>query len=117
MSPLQRTLDKLRREGWLVAVVEHWNSFRGIRQDLFGFADALAVRGDTALLVQTTSGTNVAARLHKIQQSSAARRWLESPSRKIVVHGWAKQGPRGEAKRWVCREIELTNHNTVAGAI
>lgn len=107
MSPTQRSLKKLREEGWLVAVVEHWNSFRHIRQDLFGFADLLAIRGDEALLVQTTSGSNVAARVEKIVQSSAAKLWLTSPNRRIVIHGWSKRGERGKRKLWTCREIEM----------
>jgi hypothetical protein len=38
-SPTQLSLKKLREEGYTVAVVEHWNSFARIRQDLFGFID------------------------------------------------------------------------------
>jgi hypothetical protein len=107
MTPTQRSLAKLRAEGFLVAVVEHWNSFVHRRIDLFGFADLLAVRGDTAVLVQTTSGPNAAARVSKIKESSSAQLWLSSPTRKIVVHGWAKRGERGKRKLWTCREVEL----------
>ena len=42
-SPTQLSLKKLREEGYTVAVVEHWNSFARIRQDLFGFIDLLAL--------------------------------------------------------------------------
>ena len=44
-SPTQLSLKKLREEGYIVAVVEHWNSFARIRQDLFGFIDLLALKG------------------------------------------------------------------------
>ena len=108
MSPTQRSLKKMRSDGWLVAIVEHWNAWVKRRQDLFGFADLLCVRGDVALLVQTTSGDNAAARVSKISEIPAARFWLESPSRRIVVHGWAKRGSRGEKKVWQCREVEIT---------
>jgi hypothetical protein len=107
MTPTQRSLAKLRSEGFLVAVVEHWNSFVRRRQDLFGFADLLAVRGDLALLVQTTTGSNAAARVEKIRECAAAQYWLASPNRKITVHGWSKRGERGKRKLWTCREIQI----------
>lgn len=108
MTPTQRSLKLLRAAGYLCAVVEHWNAWRKIRQDLFGFADILAVRGNETLLVQTTSGSNVSARLAKIRSSQAADLWLSSPTRAIRVHGWAKRGPRGKRKVWTCREECVT---------
>lgn len=107
MSPTQRSLKKLRAEGWLVAITERWNPWSKTRQDLFGFVDLLAVRGDETLAVQTTSGSNVSARLEKIHSTQAASLWLESPSRKIVIHGWRKIGSRGKRKMWDCREVTV----------
>ncbi len=103
-SPTQRSKAKLQREGYTVAITERWNSFRHIRQDLFGFIDLIALRGNETLAVQTTSGANVSARIDKIKSLQAARVWLESPNRKIVVHGWRKVGARGKRKLWDCRE-------------
>lgn len=108
MTPTQRSLKELRKAGWLVAVVEKWNPHVRIRQDLFGFADLLAVKGDQVLLVQTTSTSNVAARLGKIRAEAKSHVWLAGQNRRIVVHGWAKRGPRGKRKLWECREIEVT---------
>ena len=108
MTPTQRSLAKLRAEGWTVAVVERWNPYAKIRQDLFGFIDLIALRGDETLAVQTTSGPNVAARIDKIRGTQAAAIWLESPTRKIAVHGWAKRGERGKRKAWDCREVFVT---------
>jgi len=106
-SPTQRSLKLLRSQGYLVAIVEHWNSYVKIRQDLWGFADLLAVRGDDCLLVQTTSGPNVSARIAKIQAEPKAALWLQSSNRRIVVHGWRKVGARGKRKLWECREEEI----------
>jgi hypothetical protein len=108
-SPTQRSLQRLRKDGWLVAIVEHWNAFTKRRNDLFGFGDLLAVRKDTVILVQTTSDANVSHRVAKIKEIPAARYWLESPNRRIVIHGWGKKGERGKPKRWECREVELTS--------
>lgn len=104
-SPTQRSLKKLRSEGWLVAITERWNPFSKTRQDLFGFIDLLCVRGDVTMAVQTTSGANVSARVEKIKAAQSAAIWNESPYRIIVVHGWRKVGPRGKMKKWECREI------------
>lgn len=107
MTPTQRSLKELRQRGYLVAVVERWNQYARVRQDLFGFIDLLAIRGDETLAVQTTSGANVAARVEKIKTTQAADVWLESLSRKIVVHGWRKVGAAGKRKLWDLREVEV----------
>mgnify|MGYP001584489199 FL=1 len=106
MTPTQRSLQKMRAEGWFCAITERWNPWAKIRQDLFGFVDLLCFKGDITLAVQVTTGDNVSARLAKIGQSQAAQLWLESPTRRIAVHGWAKRGPRGKRKQWTCREVE-----------
>lgn len=107
MTPTQRSLKLLRSEGWLVAVVEKWNSHVKIRQDLFGFGDLLAVRGDLVMLVQTTSGSNVAARRQKIIDTPASATWLAGVWREIEIHGWRKVGARGKRKLWECRREKL----------
>lgn len=106
-SPTQRSLKLLRERGYLVAITERWNQYAHVRQDLFGFIDLLAVRGDYVLAVQTTSGSNASARLEKINQTPAALLWL-SDHRGIVVHAWRKVGERGKRKTWECREIPVT---------
>lgn len=107
-SPCQRSLAKLRKEGWFCAITERWNPFAKIRQDLFGFVDVLCLRGDQVLAVQTTSGSNASKRVQKIRETQAAALWLEGyPHRQIVVHSWAKRGGRGQVKRWDCVVIPI----------
>lgn len=112
MTPTQRTRDWLKRRGVLNAIVERWNSFaprgdggKGLRQDLFGFADILAI-GPRIVAIQVTSGTNVAARVEKIYDTTAARTWLEAGGL-IEVHGWRKAGPRGKRKTWQIRRVAI----------
>jgi len=71
MTPTQRSLAMLREAGYLYAIVEHWNYFAKIRQDYFGFGDILAVDAttNTTVIVQTTSGSNFAARRTKIREN------------------------------------------------
>lgn len=113
-SPTQRSLAMLREEGWTVAITERWNPFAKIRQDLFGFIDLLAFRGNVVLAVQTTSGDHVAERIAKIRTLQAAALWLESHNRKIVVHGWRKVGERGKRKLWDCRRVSIEPLNQEA---
>jgi hypothetical protein len=109
-STTQRSLARLRKDGWTCAIVEHWNSHTRTRHDLYGFADILAVNAIANapfVLVQTTSGANVAARIAKITNEPRAREWLLCGG-KIIVHGWRKVGARGKRKLWECREQEIT---------
>lgn len=110
MSPTQRTLAKLRAEGWeLVAITEKWNPHARIRQDLFGVIDVLAVNssGEVAA-IQTTSGGNVSARLKKIAESDAYP-YLINAGWSVIVHGWGKYKLKrgGKAIRWRCRSVNV----------
>lgn len=97
-SPTQRSLKHLRDLGYpLVQVVERWNPYAKVRQDLFGIIDVLAV-GDDIVAVQTTSGSNVSARITKMQESVALP-ILKKAGIKVIVHGWRKL--KG---RWALRE-------------
>lgn len=110
MSPTQRSLAHLRSHGFTVGITEHWNSFVHRRQDLFGFIDLIGVHPDFGVLaVQTTSGSNLAARRTKILAEPRALSWLKAGG-KIVIHGWRKIGARGKRKIW-----ELRAENIVTG--
>jgi len=106
-SPTQRSLKELRKDGWTVAITEHWNPFAHIRQDLFGFIDLVAMSPSRGLLaVQTTSGSNVGKRIAKIKAEPRAAIWLACGGR-IQVHGWRKVGAKGKRKLWECRTVEI----------
>ncbi len=108
-----RSLKLLRDQGYLAAVTEHWNQFARRRLDLFGFIDLVAIKGDETLAVQTTTAANISARIAKIKQTPAAELWLESPNRKLQVHGWVKRGPRAKRKTWQCRIIHCTKASPI----
>jgi len=115
-SPTQRSLEKLRRDGYSCSIVEKWvpstpAGYKGriIRHDVWNFGDILAckvgVRG--ALLVQTTTGSNSSARLNKIKGIAEAGIWLAAGN-SIEVHGWARRGAKGKRKLWDCRVVPVT---------
>jgi hypothetical protein len=113
MTPTSRSLAYLRNAGFSADVVEHWNPFAHIRKDLFGFADILAIRPGEILAVQTTTDSNVSARLHKISEEPRSGLWLQAGG-KIVVHGWKKTIPLGRRRAvWTLREVRVDSHPTV----
>lgn len=99
---MQRSLRHLRDQGYLVAVVEHWNPHARIRQDLFGWIDLLAVKDGETLAVQTTASA-VAARIQKITDSETLPA-VRKAGWRILVHGWRKNA----AGRYVLREVDLS---------
>ena len=103
MTPTQRTLKKLRGEGYMAAVVEKWNPHARIRQDLFGVVDVIGIREGETLAVQATSGSNVAARVKKIAESDATP-VIRAAGWRFAVHGWRK----GANGRWACREVDVS---------
>lgn len=102
-SPTSRSLAKLREEGYQVAIVEKWNPHARIRQDLFGFADLLAVGNGETVAVQTTSASNMAARIRKIAESDQVAECRKANWR-ILVHGWRKDS-KG---KWICRVEDVS---------
>ena len=100
-SPTVRSLALLRKAGYSAQVVERYNPYAHVRIDLFGFIDIVAVKeGESGVLgVQTTSQSNVGARIKKVLGIPQAKIWLQAGN-SIVVHGWAKKGKAGKRKLW-----------------
>lgn len=102
-SPTQRSKSHLEAQGYLVAITEKWNQFARKRQDLFGFVDLIGIKDGETLAVQTTSGSNVSARVKKIADHENVGA-VRAAGWKIVCHGWTKNS----AGRWVLREVDLS---------
>ncbi len=102
-SPTQRSLALLRADGHFPWITEHWNHFAKIRQDLWGFCDILCLRGKEITAVQTTSGSNVSARVKKINEHENVAA-VRAAGIRIIVHGWRENA----AGKWVCRVVDLS---------
>lgn len=102
-SPTQRSKAYLEGQGYKVAIVEHFNQFARIRQDLFGFVDLIGIKAGETLAVQTTSGSNVSARVKKIANHENVGA-VRAAGWRIICHGWSKNA-KG---RWVLREVDLS---------
>lgn len=106
MSPTARSLAYLKDLGYRAKVVERWNPFAKIRQDLFG-GDILALKpGEPVLVIQATTGVNHAARREKLETEGFISLW-KGAGASLEIWSWAKQGPRGKPKVWTVRREAL----------
>ena len=102
-SPTQLSLRHLRELGYTVQVVETFNCFTKRKSDLFQFIDILALRGDETLAVQTTSKSNISARVKKIADNEHVGAVRDAGWR-IHCHGWAKN----KSGRWEVKVVDLS---------
>lgn len=100
VSPTQNTLKLLRSEGYTAQVVERWNHFAKIRQDLFGCIDVLGIHRDHPgmIAVQCTSDSNLAARITKILPMEIIEELLLAGNQ-FEFHGWKKKNNRWQVRR------------------
>lgn len=96
-TPTQRSLKLLRDEGYRATVVERWNPFAHIRQDLWGFIDILAIRPGETVGVQSCHYSDVSKRAEKIANHENVGAVREA-GWKIVIHGWHKVGNRYQVR-------------------
>jgi hypothetical protein len=99
MSPTQRSLEYLRRHGYLADICERWIPRTKIRKDLFGFIDIMAVGAGEVLAIQSTDGSNHSHRVNKIRSLPAFP--ILKHYFTIEVWSWAKRGR--ERKTWQLR--------------
>ena len=117
---VQRSLKKLREDGWTGHVVERYNPFAHKRQDFGGFADILAYKsGETGVLaIQACSdnGGDVSAHTHKLLPLETVRTWVLSHNR-LEIWGWGLRGERGKRKVWTLRVIPITIESLATAAL
>jgi len=102
-SPTQLTLKHLKNNGFdTVQIVERWNAFARVRQDLFQIIDVLAVKDGETIGIQVTSKSNMSARIKKIADSDHIGA-LREANWKILVHGWHKV-----KNRWQLEEVDVS---------
>jgi hypothetical protein len=130
MTPTQRTMQELRRLGRRCAVVEKWNSFArregdgppGIRQDLFGIIDVLALDPERGVVgVQCCGGSGFQDHWRKLTEEHAQETmdWLSTPGTVLELWAWrkvkAKRG--GKAMVWRPRIVEVTLKDVVGAGV
>jgi len=115
LSPTQRTLRELRSQGRVCAIVEKWNSFvgpHGIRQDLFGIIDVIALDPERGVVGVQSCGSSFSEHLDKLlnERTQECIDWLETPGTVLELWGWRKVKLKrgGKAVRWKPRMLEIT---------
>ena len=115
VSPTQRTLRELRNQGRRCAIVEKWNAYvgpAGVRQDLFGIIDVLALDPERGVVGVQSCGQSFAAHERKLleERHEECVDWLSTPGTSLELWGWrkVKVKPGGKAMRWKPRIREFT---------
>ncbi len=100
-SPVARSLQWYRSQGFLAYSVSKWIPQAKITVDFAGFADIIAYCPErkTTIACQSTTVSNQAAREKKILNLASAWAWVKVGNM-IHVHGWGLKGPRGTRKLW-----------------
>jgi len=113
ISPTQRTLKALKQMGYKCAVVERWlqhvwrapGQGRGVRQDMFGIIDIIALTPTGVLGIQST-GRDFAGhhRMLTCEKQEACINWLITPGTALELWGWRKVKAKRGGKAMVWRE-------------
>ena len=118
-TPTQRTIKALRDQGMTCGIVEKFNPHvgpHGIRQDLFGFIDIIALDVEQIVAIQSC-GQSFSEHLKKIvnECGEVAEQWIASGGR-IELWGWRKVKLKrgGKAMRWKPR-VKVITQETLRG--
>lgn len=104
MSPTQRSLQLLRSRGYIPWIVERWIAQARKRVDFYGIADIIAIHPESGdmLAVQTTSMSNLGARVDKITHHEHLE-LLRKAGIGVHCHGWRKL-----KSGWAAKEVDLS---------
>ncbi len=115
LSPTQRTLRALRDQGLVCAIVERFNPYagpHGIRQDLFGCIDIIALDSQRGVVGIQPCGQAFSEHKNKLlgERNQEVTDWLSTPGTKLELWGWRKVKLKrgGKAMRWKPRLASIT---------
>lgn len=114
---LQKSKKLLEEQGYAVGISEKpYNPYSKRREDLFGFADLIAIRedvlGSTAI---QACGEDVASHTKKLLEGGVSANgkvfgpnpylsiWLQARNR-FFIWSWVMRGARGKRKTYECRQ-------------
>ena len=111
MTPTARTLEKCRRDGYCVDVVERWIPGANIRRDLFGCVDVLCIKKTepfSLLGIQATTASTVSSRVRKIVPECSEAAGLFLLHGELQVWGWRRWPDRVDGRLWRPRVEHIT---------
>lgn len=113
-SPTQRTIRELKNQGRICAIVERWNAHvgeHGIRQDLFGIIDVIALDPQRGVVGVQSCGQAFSEHFKKltIEKAEETMNWLKTPGTALELWSWRKIKLKrgGKAERWAPRIREI----------
>ncbi|KKN37418.1 hypothetical protein LCGC14_0763660 [marine sediment metagenome] len=124
MTPTQRTLARLKKDGMTCGIVEKWIQFGpnhpmrrpgfsmpGIRKDFLDIIDIIAFNDTETWGVQSCAGSGFAAHWRKltVDRVEESQGWVACPSRRLFIYAWRKLKVKrgGKAMRWEARIEEI----------
>lgn len=117
MTPTQRTLKLMREQGRICWILEKWNPYAGIRQDVGGFLDLLCIDPVDGIVGVQSCGQSFSAHVKKMteERNENMYEWLKHA--KVELVGWrrVKLKRGGKAERWMPRiaDFYIENGNVV----
>ena len=105
VTPTRRTLAVLKDRGLSVAIVEKFNAFvgpHGIRQDMFGIIDIIALDHTSGVIGVQSCGNDFSGHYKKLTQEKAAEciDWLLTPGTSLELWAWRKVKIKRGGKAW-----------------
>jgi hypothetical protein len=107
----ERSMRWCRKHGLRVDKVEQWvgRGRRGVRRDLWGWADLLAFDGEHWIGIQSCTMNNRAAHLKAFRREpkilAALRDWLHTPTHRAELWAWVQRKSGGG--RWAHEVTDL----------
>ena len=104
ISPTQRTLKKNRDEGRICGIVEKFQQYGGkfgIRQDLFGFIDIIAIDEKEGIVAIQSTGQDWSGHVKKILElDEIVIKWLQHAPLELWSWRKVKKVRGGKAMVW-----------------
>lgn len=90
-SPMQRTLELLRLQGYYPWKTESFNAFSGRRNDLYRIIDLIFLTPKNVIGVQVC-GTDFSAHVKKLfeEEEFNTRYWLRTKTNELILIGWRR---------------------------
>jgi hypothetical protein len=106
ISYVQRTMRELRNQGRVCAIVEKFNPYvgqHGIRQDLFGIIDVLALDPERGVVGVQVCGQDWQPHIKKLieERTQETWDWLATPGTVLELHGWRKVKKKRGGKQMI----------------
>ncbi len=101
-----KTQTRLKETGEIPGIVERWNGWAGIRQDLHGFIDLISFHPGGCRIIQATDMDGKQAHIEKIVSNRYAQQICKWDKNPIELWCWRKvkkqnsEGKRGRQSIW-----------------